>query len=116
MNVSRFVRRSFASRASGTNTVIVAAKRTPIGCFMGQMKDIDATVLGSSAARAAIDESGIQPQDVEELYFGGVIAAGQGQAPDRQVALGAGCSTDIPCTLVNKVCASGLKSVMIGAQ
>lgn len=113
----RFASRKFSSRAlSGNSVVIVSAKRTPIGCFMGQMANLEAPILGSSAARGAINAAGIQPEDVQELFFGCVIAAGQGQAPDRQVALGAGMSTDTPCTLVNKVCASGMKSVMIGAQ
>ena len=96
--------------------VIVSAKRTAIGCFNGTLSNMSAPVLGSSAVRAAIDEAGIQPTDVDELFFGNVIAAGLGQAPDRQVALGAGCSTDLPCTMINKVCASGMKSVMVGAQ
>ena len=83
---------------------------------MGQFVNIDAPTLGSSAVRGAINDAGIQPEDINELFFGNVLQAGQGQAPDRQVALGAGCSIDMPSTLINKVCASGMKSVMIGAQ
>lgn len=73
-------------------------------------------MLGSTAARGAIEHAGIQPSDIEENYFGCVINAGLGQAPDRQVALKSGCSIDTPSTLVHKVCSSGLKAVMMGAQ
>lgn len=77
---------------------------------------MSAPVLGTTAARGAVEQAGLQPEDIEENFFGCVITAGQGQAPDRQVALAAGCRTDTPSTLVNKVCASGMKSVMMGAQ
>jgi acetyl-CoA C-acetyltransferase len=72
--------------------------------------------LGAAAARGAIEHAGVQPEDIEEVFMGQVINAGCGQAPDRQVVLGAGCRQDIPSTLVNKVCASGMKSMMIGAS
>ena len=93
----------------------MSAKRTPIGSFMGQFKNMPGTMLGSAAARGAIEASGIQTADIEESYFGNVISAGMGQAPDRQVMLEAGCPVDTPSTLVNKVCASGMKSVMMAA-
>jgi len=96
--------------------VIVGAKRTPIGSFMGQFSNKTAPELGAVAAQAAIDQAGIQPTDIEENYFGCVLNAGLGQAPDRQVALQAQCSVDTPSTMVNKVCASGMKAVMMGAQ
>lgn len=114
MNSIHIAKRAFAS--SGRNVVIVGAKRTPIGGFMGQFKDFPATNLGTAAARGAIEHAGIEPTDIEENFFGQVIAAGCGQAPDRQVILGAQCSVDTPTTLVNKVCASGMKSVMMAAN
>ena len=78
MNTLKFARRNFASGISGNSVVIVSAKRTPIGCFMGQMKDMEAPTIGSAAARGAIIDAGIQPEDIEELFFGNVISAGQG--------------------------------------
>lgn len=99
-----------------TNAVIVSAKRTAVGCFMGSLSTIKATELGSIAAKSAIEAAGIQAKDVEEVYFGQVLQGGVGQAPTRQVALGAGCELDTPCTTVNKVCASGMKSVMFAAD
>lgn len=118
MSTVSFVRRAFSSRIAqtGNSVVIVGAKRTPIGCFMGQFAGLNAPMLGSSAARGAIEQAGLQPGDIEENFFGCVINAGLGQAPDRQVALQTGCSIDTPSTLINKVCASGMKSVMMGAQ
>lgn len=83
---------------------------------MGQFANLDAPILGSTAARSAIQHAGILPTDIEESYFGIVNAAGMGQAPDRQVMLGAGCSVTTPSTLINKVCASGMKAVMIASQ
>lgn len=109
-------KRMFATRMSGRSVVIVGAKRTPIGSFMGALKHIPATQLGSGVAMGAIGQAGIQATDIEEAYFGQVLQAASGQAPDRQAALGAQCSVDTPTTLVNKVCASGMKSLMMGAQ
>eukprot|EP00927_Polykrikos_kofoidii_P081611 TRINITY_DN7915_c0_g1_i3.p1 TRINITY_DN7915_c0_g1~~TRINITY_DN7915_c0_g1_i3.p1 ORF type:complete len:432 (-),score=70.37 TRINITY_DN7915_c0_g1_i3:31-1254(-) len=111
-------RRAFSSKlaAPGRSVVIVGAKRTPVGSFMGQFANMTAPMLGSAAARGAIEQAGIRPEDIEENFFGCVINAGLGQAPDRQVALKAGCSVDTPSTMVNKVCASGMKAVMMGAQ
>jgi len=83
---------------------------------MGGLKHIPATQLGSGVAIGAIGQAGIQATDIEEAYFGQVLQGAAGQAPDRQVALGAQCSVDTPTTLVNKVCASGMKSLMMGAQ
>lgn len=103
-------------KMSGNSVVIVGAKRTPIGSFMGQLKDMSATSLGAAAARGAIEHAGIRPEDVEEGFIGCVIQAGLGQAPDRQAMLGAGCKVDTPSTSVNKVCASGMKSLMLGAS
>ena len=96
--------------------VIVAAVRTPIGSFGGSLKDISATQLGATAIKAAVKKAGIQPTDVQEVLMGCVIQAGLGQAPAKQAARYAGLPDNIPCTTVNKVCASGMKAIMQGAQ
>jgi len=95
---------------------IVSAVRTPIGSFGGSLASLSATQLGSLAVKGAINKIGLDPGLVEELFFGNVISAGLGQAPATQVAVGAGLGYTIPCTLVNKVCASGMKAIMVGAQ
>lgn len=95
---------------------IVAANRTPIGSFGGALSGFSATELGQKAVGGALERSGIPAAEIEEVFFGNVCSANLGQAPARQVALGAGLGTHVPCTTVNKVCASGLKSVMLGAQ
>lgn len=74
-----------------TNTVIVGAKRTAIGSFMGAFKDLSATHLGTIAAKAALASCSVDPKEVQEVYMGAVLSAGMGQAPDRQVTLGTGC-------------------------
>ena len=96
------------------NVVIVAAKRTPIGAFLGQFSDLTAPQLGAAAIRAVLDDAGLQPNDVDELLMGCVLPAGLGQAPARQAALAAGLPTSTPCTTLNKVCGSGMKTVMLG--
>jgi acetyl-CoA C-acetyltransferase len=101
---------------TGRDVVVLAAKRTPIGAFLGGLKDVSATKLGSIAAQAALKAAGVKPEAVQEVYVGMVLPAGVGQAPARQVSLGAGVPNDVPCTTINKVCGSGLKSVMLGAQ
>jgi acetyl-CoA C-acetyltransferase len=95
---------------------IAAAVRTPIGSFGGALSSLSAVELGSAAIRAALQRAGIAPEQVDELFFGNVVSANLGQAPARRAALGAGLPDTLPCTLINKVCASGMKSVMIGAQ
>lgn len=95
---------------------IVAAKRTPIGSFSGALSSLSAIELGAIAVKAALDQSGIRPDQTEELFFGQVLQAGCGQAPATQVAVAAGMGYLIPSTLVNKVCASGMKAIMMGAQ
>jgi acetyl-CoA C-acetyltransferase len=95
---------------------IVSAVRTPIGSFMGSLASLPAVKLGSAAVRAAMERIGLDPRQVDEVYFGNVISAGLGQAPATQVAVGAGLGYNVPCTLVNKVCASGMKSIMLAAQ
>lgn len=96
--------------------VIVAAARTPIGSFMGSLSSISASALGSVAIKGAMDKISLDPALVEEVFMGNVVQAGVGQAPARQAALGAGIPDSVPCTTVNKVCASGMKAVMQAAQ
>jgi acetyl-CoA C-acetyltransferase len=95
---------------------IISAVRTPIGSFGGSLSSLTATKLGGIAFKAALKKAGVDPKLVQELFVGNVIAAGLGQAPATQVAANAGLGFNIPCTLVNKVCASGMKAVMFGAQ
>lgn len=95
---------------------IVSAVRTPIGSFLGGLSTVPATKLGSIAIKGALDKIGLSADKVEEVYMGNVLQAGEGQAPARQAALGAGLPNDVPCTTINKVCASGLKAVMQAAQ
>ncbi len=95
---------------------IVAAVRTPIGSFMGSLSSLTATQLGSAAIKGAIDRIKLDPASVDEVYMGNVVQAGVGQAPARQAALGAGIPDTVPCTTVNKVCASGMKAVMNASQ
>ncbi|KAL5009875.1 hypothetical protein ScPMuIL_012180 [Solemya velum] len=105
------------SQVSGLNdVVIVSAVRTPIGSFLGNLADLPANKLGSIVIQEAVSRAGIPPEAVNEVYMGNVLAAGQGQAPCRQATLGAGLPITTPTTLVNKVCASGMKSVMLAAQ
>ena len=96
--------------------VIVAAKRTPIGSFMGGLSTVPATVLGSTAIKAALDEIKLDPNTVDEVFMGHVLQAGTGQASARQAAMGAGIPNTVPCTTINKVCASGMKSITLGIQ
>lgn len=95
---------------------IISAVRTPLGSFGGALSGFTAVELGSKAIRGAVEKAGIKPEMVEELYFGNVVQANSGQAPARQAALGAGLPNTVPCTTVNKVCASGMKSIVFGAQ
>lgn len=96
--------------------VIVSAARTPIGSFMGSLSSLSATQLGSAAIKGALNKIDLEPSQVQEVFMGNVVQAGVGQAPARQAALGAGLPETVPCTTVNKVCASGMKAVMQAAQ
>ena len=98
------------------NIVIVSAARTPIGCLLGSLSSISASKLGSIAIKGALDKINLDPNLVQEVLMGNVVQANVGQAPARQAALGAGIPDSIPCTTVNKVCASGMKAIMQGAQ
>ena len=99
-----------------TEVYIISAVRTPIGSFGGALSGISAIELGAVAVKEALKKSGVEPRLVQELFMGNVVSAGLGQAPATQVAAGAGLGFEIPCTIVNKVCASGMKAVMFGAQ
>jgi len=112
MKICTVAKREFSKR----NVVIVGAKRTPIGTFMGQLSNFTAPHLGTIATSGALASCHVDPQDVEEVIFGNVISAGVGQAPARQVALGSKMKVDTVSTTVNKVCASGMKAVMLAAQ
>lgn len=96
--------------------VIVAAVRTPIGSFGGALATLSATDLGAAAIRGALVRAGVQPDQVQEVYMGNVVSANVGQAPAKQAALKAGLPANVPCTTINKVCASGAKAIMLAAQ
>lgn len=93
--------------------VIVSAARTPMGGMMGDLSAVPAAQLGAAAVKAAVDRSGLSPDWVEEVIMGCVLQAGQGQAPGRQAALGAGLPLGVPCTTINKMCGSGMKAAMM---
>jgi acetyl-CoA C-acetyltransferase len=93
--------------------VIVSAARTPMGAFMGELKSLAAPELGAAAIRAAVERSGVAPQDIDEVIMGNVLPAGQGQAPARQAALGAGLPVATGSTTINKMCGSGMKAAML---
>ena len=96
--------------------VIVSVARTPIGSFMGSLSAIPATKLGAIAIKGALEKINLSPETVQEVYMGNVVSAGLGQAPARQAAIYAGIPDTVPCTTVNKVCASGMKAIMLAAQ
>jgi len=99
-----------------TEVLIVSAKRTPIGAFLGALTPLTAVQLGSAAAKAAIQSAGISAADLQEVIMGCVLPAGLGQAPARQAAIGAGVPAAVPATTINKMCGSALKAVMLGAE
>lgn len=95
---------------------IVSAVRTPLGSFGGKLSGLTAVELGSTAIKGALNKGGVKAEAVQEVFMGNVISANLGQAPARQAAIGAGIGYQVPCTTVNKVCASGMKAVMFAAQ
>ncbi|NJC26038.1 acetyl-CoA C-acyltransferase [Neolewinella antarctica] len=95
---------------------IVSAVRTPIGSFGGQFSTLSAPQLGAAAIKGALEEAGVKPEHVDEVLMGNVVSANVGQAPARQAAIHAGIPNSVPCTTVNKVCSSGMKTVMFAAQ
>ena len=96
--------------------VIVAAKRTPIGSFGGSLSKVSATKLGAAAIKGAIHSCGVDLKMIDEVFMGNVLSANLGQAPARQAAIFAGIPSSVPCTTVNKVCASGMKAISLGVQ
>lgn len=98
------------------DVVIISAVRTPIGSFGGALSTLSATDLGAAAIKGALERAGVAPDQVQEVYMGNVVSANVGQAPAKQAALKAGLPPTIPCTTINKVCASGTKSIMLAAQ
>lgn len=94
---------------------IVAAARTPMGSFLGALSSVPAPQLGAAAIRGAIERAGLPTEAVDEVFMGNVLQAGLGQAPARQAALGAGLTHEVPCTTINKVCASGMKAIALGS-
>src|SRR4051812_2188770 len=96
--------------------VIVSAVRTPIGSFGGALASVSAIKLGATAVKGALAKINLDAKNINEVFFGNVVSAGLGQAPATQIAAGAGLGFEIPCTAVNKVCASGMKAIMLGAQ
>lgn len=99
-----------------TDVFIVAAQRTPIGSFLGELSEIPATKLGTLSIQAALQKANLDPSEVEAVYMGCVLTAALGQAPARQAAIGAGISSSTPCATINKVCGSGLKAIALGMQ
>ena len=100
----------------GKEVVIVSAARTPIGSFLGSLSTIPAPKLGAIAIKGALDKIKLSPDLVQEVLMGNVVQAGTGQAPARQAAIFAGIPDTVPCTTINKVCASGMKTVMQATQ
>ena len=98
-----------------TGTVILGAARTPIGAYLGGLASLTAPELGAIAIRCALERAGVRATDVDEVFMGNVVQAGVGQAPARQASLRAGIPESVPCTTINKVCGSGLKSVMLAS-
>ncbi|MBA3725001.1 MAG: acetyl-CoA C-acetyltransferase [Armatimonadetes bacterium] len=96
--------------------VFLSGARTPIGSFMGSLSSLTAPQLGASAIKAALDRAGLRPDQVDEVLMGNVLSGGIGQAPARQASRFAGIPDSVPCTTVNKVCGSGMKTIMIAAQ
>ena len=96
--------------------VIVSVARTPIGSFLGSLTNISAPKLGAVAIKGALNKINLDPNMVDEIYMGNVVSAGLGQAPARQAAIFAGIPNTVPCTTINKVCSSGMKSIMLAAQ
>lgn len=98
------------------NVYIVGMARTPIGSLGGVLSSIAAPQLGATAIKEALNRAGVKPEQVQEVFMGNVVSAGIGQAPAQQASIYAGIPTNVPCTTVNKVCASGMKSIILGAQ
>jgi acetyl-CoA C-acetyltransferase len=112
----KFATQEIKNKSVMKEVVIVSAARTPIGSFLGNLSTVPATKLGSIAIEGALKKINLKPELVNEVLMGNVVQAGVGQAPARQASLGAGIPDTVPCTTINKVCASGMKAVMQAAQ
>ncbi|KAJ0394133.1 hypothetical protein P43SY_000053 [Pythium insidiosum] len=108
--------RQFSSAVGPRDAVIVSYARTPIATFNGSFAGLSGPELGAIANKAAVERAGLEPGQIQEVYMGNVVSAGIGQAPARQSILKAGFPNHIPCTTINKVCASGMKSIAMAAQ
>lgn len=104
------------SKHAGRSVYIAAAKRTAIGAFNGRLSSFSATELAGFAIRGALDSINLDAKEVDEVILGNVIGAGLGQAPARQASIKGGIGVNVPCTTINKVCSSGLKSIVYGSQ
>lgn len=102
--------------SASREVVIVGMARTPQGSFQGALASLSAPKLGAVAIKAAVERAGLKPADIQEVYMGNVLQAGIGQAPARQAMIGAGLPTSVPATTINKVCGSGMKSMILGMQ
>ncbi|GLD96274.1 hypothetical protein PINS_up023908 [Pythium insidiosum] len=116
LRVAKTLSRQFSSAVGPRDAVIVSYARTPIATFNGSFAGLSGPELGAIANKAAVERAGLEPGQIQEVYMGNVVSAGIGQAPARQSILKAGFPNHIPCTTVNKVCASGMKSVAMAAQ
>lgn len=103
-------------RTMANDIYLVSGKRTPIGSFQGALSSLAAPELGATAIKAALEQANLKPEDIDEVLMGNVLSAGIGQAPARQASKGAGLPDGVPCTTVNKVCGSGMKTIMLAAQ
>jgi acetyl-CoA C-acetyltransferase len=112
----RFASTSIKMSSSIQDVYILSAARTPVGSFNGCLKKLTAPQLGVVALKAALDRAQVKPDQLEEAYFGNVLQGGVGQAPARQVVIGAGCPPSTEATTINKVCASGMKAITLAAQ
>jgi len=115
-SISRHLLTSRRLMSSSNSVVIVAASRTPVGSFNGVFKSVKAPELGVAALKHAVEKYKVPVESIEEVFMGNVVQAGVGQSPARQVVLGAGLQQSTDATTINKVCASGMKAIMLGAQ
>merc|ERR1711981_550230 len=117
-NITFAIRRSFSSTASKQlrNVVIAGGARTPMGSFRGSLSSIPAPRLGALAIEEALKRAAVEKDSIDEVYMGNVLPASMGQAPDRQACIFADLPKSVPCTMVNKVCASGMKAIMLASQ
>ncbi|CAI6362776.1 unnamed protein product [Macrosiphum euphorbiae] len=114
--IKTYTRRSLSTTSNLRDVFIVSATRTPIGSFGGSLKSLSATKLGAIAIQAAVERSGISKDEIQEVFMGNVCQGGVGQAPARQATIFAGLPKSTICTTINKVCASGMKAVMLASQ